>query len=183
MTKKEAAIVVFELLSNYPNSERVGQATIEAYEKNLADLDFESARSAVARLAQTSKFIPTIAEVRAAARDLRTGAKRTGLEGWGDVVRAIQYVGSYRTPTFDDPIVAHVVRCLGWREVCLGDNESALRARFVEAYESISDREFREEAVAEPLRLAAPPAPRSGMSLLAASMGVATDGAIERSKP
>lgn len=162
MTKKEAAIVVFELLSNYPNSERVGQATIEAYEKNLADLDFESARAAVARLAQNCKFIPTIAEVRAAARDLRIGQRRTGLEGWGDVTKAISLVGSYRTPTFADPLVAHVVRCMGWRELCLGDNEAALRARFVEAYDAIADRELREEAVSEPLRLQAPSAKALG---------------------
>lgn len=166
MTKKEAAIVVFELMANYPNSERVGQATIEAYERHLLDLDLDNARAAVGRLAESCKFLPTIAEVRAAARDLRTGSRRTGMEAWGDVVRAIGSVGSYRSPTFADPLVAHVVRCMGWRELCLGDNESALRARFIEAYDAITDRELREEAVAEPLRLKAPEA--RGLSLLGA---------------
>jgi hypothetical protein len=156
MTKKEAAIVVFELMANYPNAERVGQATVEAYEKHLLDLDFEPARAAIGRLAESCKFLPSIAEVRAAARDLRMGKQRTGMEAWGDVTYAIRAVGSYRTPTFIDPVVSRVVACMGWQELCLGENESALRARFIEAYEAISDRELREEAVSEPLRLKAP---------------------------
>lgn len=154
MTKKEAAIVVFEFMASYPNSERIGQATIEAYERHLLDLDLGNARAAVARLAESCKFLPTIAEIRAAARDIRIGSRRTGMEAWGDVTSAIGAVGSYGSPKFKDPCVAHVVRCMGWRELCLGDNESALRARFIEAYDAITDREMREEAVSEPLRLA-----------------------------
>lgn len=156
MTKAEVSQVVFMLLAAYPNGEKVRDETVEVYEQLLQDLDFESAKAAVVRVGQTHRFLPTVAEIRAVERDLRLGARRTGMEAWGDVTRAISAIGSYRTPVFDDPAVAKVVACMGWRELCLGDNESALRARFIEAYEAISDRELREQAVSEPLRLKAP---------------------------
>lgn len=157
MTNQEVSQIVFMLFAAFPQAEgKQTEERLRLYKLMLVDLDFELAKAAVQRIIQANKFLPTVAEVREAARDLRIGKRRTGMEGWGDVTRAIASVGSYRTPVFDDPVVARVVACMGWRELCLGDNESALRARFIEAYEAIADRDLREEAVSEPLRLKAP---------------------------
>jgi hypothetical protein len=154
MTKQEVSQVVFMLFAGFPQAHgKDSDERLRVYADMLQDLDFAAARAAVARLLQSSRFLPTIAEVREQAHQLTAGPKRTGLEAWGDVTRAIRYVGSYGVPDFDDPLVAHAVACLGWRELCLGDNEAALRARFIEAYECMADREGREAALSEPLRL------------------------------
>lgn len=167
MISKESSQIVFMLFTAFPQPEgKMGEERLRIYRELIADLDFERTKKACLRLLQELRFLPTIAEIRAAERDLRLGQRRAGMEAWGDVVGAIGAVGSYRSPTFADPLVARVVRCMGWRELCLGDNESALRARFIEAYDAITDRELREEAVAEPLRLAAPAA--RGMAKLGA---------------
>lgn len=154
MTNQEISQLVFMLFAAFPQSE--GKQTAERlriYKECLGDLDFEQARVAIVRVIQTSKFLPTIAEVREAARVVAQGPRRTGLEAWGDAVAAIGTFGSYRSPVFRDPLVAKAVACLGWREVCLGENESALRARFIESYEAMQDREASEQAVSGPLRL------------------------------
>lgn len=158
MTSIEASKVVLMLMAAFPQGERQSDETIRMYEELILDLDFNVAKAAVIRLIQSSKFLPSIAEVRLAARDVTTGLRRTGLEAWGDVTRAIRQVGSYRVPAFADPLVAEAVRSMGWLELCLGDNESALRARFVDAYDAMSRREHSEAAIAEPLRLKAPSA-------------------------
>jgi hypothetical protein len=166
VTNQEASQVVFMLFAAFPQSEgKQSEERLQLYKQMLLDLDFSEAKAAVIRVIQGSKFLPTIAEIRAAARDLRTGLRRTGMEAWGDVINAIRYVGSYRSPRFEDQRVAKVVECMGWQELCLGDNESSLRARFIEAYEAISDREFHEQAISEPLRLKQAP----GMALLSQS--------------
>jgi hypothetical protein len=60
---------------------------------------------------------------------------------WDAVVDAIRIWGSYRVPTFRDPVTSHVVRHLGgWVEIC-GTEPTQLRQwtrqQFVKAYKSL----------------------------------------------
>lgn len=152
MTPAEASRVVLVLQAAYPGA-RMTDLTAELYENLLGDLEAEIAHRAVARLVCTSKFLPTIAEIRDAAADVSVGAARSGLEAWGDVVMAIRREGSYGVPTFEDPHVAECVRILGWRTLCLGDSPEAVdRARFAELYSDLQRRE-RQRIVSEPGRL------------------------------
>src|SRR5690349_9625631 len=134
MRRSEAAQIVAMLVAAY-RDKSVTEATVEVYETMLSDLDFEACKAAVTRVIATSKWFPTVAEIRHAAASERLGAVRAGGEAYGDVVSAIRSVGSYRpAPTFDDPVVNECVRIMTWRGLCLGDNEAADRARFIELY-------------------------------------------------
>lgn len=155
MTQAEVSMLVYTLFAAYPSRDERRQDTVELYERMLLDLDCAAANAAVARLIQSSKFLPSIAEVRQAVHSVQAGPRRTGLEAWGDVTRAIRYTGSYRSPKFADPIVAHVVDSLGWLELCRSTNDVADRARFVEAYDAVAARERSEQALAPALRLGA----------------------------
>lgn len=139
MTKAEAAKLVGFLLGAFPSAS-VTEKTSLVYEQLLADLDFSAAQLAVNRLARTKRFLPTIAEIREAALEIVHGPKRLGGEAWGDVLAEIRRVGAYDLPRFEDPAVAEAVRLMGWRGLCLGDNETSDRARFVELYEGLQDR-------------------------------------------
>jgi hypothetical protein len=178
VTPNEVSKVVFMVFAAFPQGDKLGPERAKLYEQMLVDLEFETCKAAVVRLLQSSKFLPTIAEIREAARACDSGPKRTGLEAWGDVVHAVRYQGSYRVPKFSDPLVEHVVACMSWPELCLGENEPALRARFVEAYEAAQDRELREKAVSPSLRLQGQELRRIGPStpsrpaLAAASLGL-----------
>lgn len=162
MKRSEVAMLVAELMQAYPQSQ-TGPATSAIYERELEDLDRALALDAVRRLVRTSKWLPTIAEIRAAAVEVRNGPKRPAVEAWGDVVAAIRFVGSYQPePPFADPLVAEAVRLMGWRNLCLGDNDVADRARFCELYDGLQTRE-RVEVAAGSMR--ALPAPRSPLQL------------------
>lgn len=152
MTEVEAAKVVAILSASFPDS-KWGEATCRAYESALADLDFELASDAVRRIVATSKFRPSISEIREAAAVVAVGERRAGADAWGDVVKAVRYVGSYGAPKFDDPLTARAVEALGWRNLCLGDSsEASDRARFCEVYDALSASE-RRSLVSEPGRL------------------------------
>lgn len=139
MTRAEAAKLVAALLAIYPNAV-VSTATSVAYERLLGDLDFAVAEQAIDRLAKLQKFLPTVAEIRLAADEIVHGPKRLGLEAWGDVVEQIRRAGAYQDPKFTDPVVAECVGRMGWRNLCLTENETADRARFVELYGALSER-------------------------------------------
>jgi hypothetical protein len=143
------------LIAAYPRPE-VSDSTAEIYQRMLMDLDFDSAKSAVAQLMLSSKWLPAISEIRASAVDARLGPRRTGMEAYGDVVDAIRRVGAYRpSPDFNDPVVSDCVRQMGWRNLCLGDNEASDRSRFVDLYEALAERGRREQLTGQ--RLPAPP--------------------------
>lgn len=148
MLESEVAKLVAALVAAYPNA-RVTERTCQVYEAMLTDLDFGAAQMASARLIATTRFLPTIAEIRAAVVDMTLGPRRTGIEAWGDVVAEIgrlKRAGPSAKPQFDDEDVAAVVKSLGWHQLCFGDSEASDRARFVEAYE-IASKQRRLEIV------------------------------------
>jgi hypothetical protein len=158
MKRSEVAQLVVLLQAAYPNF-TMSEGTTSVYESLLHDVEFATAKAAVERLICTNRFMPTIAEIRETCVLVKHGSKRTGAEAWGDVGIAIRKFGSYRQPKFEDQAVAQAVKCLGWRNLCLGSsNESADRARFCEIYDSITRRERENEAL--PPSLQAAPAVR-----------------------
>jgi hypothetical protein len=141
MTKIEAAKLVAMLLQAYPNAQ-ISPATSQTYELHLADLEAVGALEAVNRLIRTSKWLPTIAEIRGMVVDVSEGPRRLGGEAWADVNNAVRFIGSYRPPpVFEDPIVARCVDAMGWKNLCLSTNDAADRARFIEIYEGMVDRQ------------------------------------------
>ena len=133
-------------------SDDVGEMA-KIYAAGLMDLDFDVAKAAVIRIVHTSKFLPTVAEIREAVGIHAYGPRRSGGEAWGSVLKAIREEGQQKIPgvdfVFNDPITARVVRSFGWLDLCASDNAIADRARFIEAYETIAKTE-RIEAQAAP---------------------------------
>lgn len=147
MSPAQVAKLVAVLMAAYPQSKLSTQSTVEtsaAYERMLADLDYPAANAAVEKLIATSKWIPTVAEIREAVLSLRAGEVSAGGEAWGGVLRAIGRWGIYRVPgvgfQFDDAVTAECVSALSWRELCNSENPQADRARFIELYDRLAVR-------------------------------------------
>jgi hypothetical protein len=166
MTKTEAAKLVAVIQALWPRPPITDRTSL-AYEGNLSDLDFELCQVALSRLAKTSRWLPTVADIRSVACDVEHGPARLGAEAWGDVLAEIRRVGTYGLPRFADPVTVECVRALDWRGLCLGTNESADRARFVELYEGLAAR-GRSDVVAghvlPPARGLSAALPRAGRS-------------------
>lgn len=153
MTKVEVAKLVQVLLASFPNAQ-TNTGTSQAYERMLADLDHAAAQAAVERLIATSKWLPTVAEIRETAQAIAVGEQRPGGDAWGSVLSAIKAQGAYRKPgidfVFNDPVTARCVAALNWEELCLSENQAADRARFIELYEKLAIQE-RSRALSESL--------------------------------
>ncbi|HEY4657958.1 MAG TPA: replicative helicase loader/inhibitor, partial [Gemmatimonadaceae bacterium] len=112
MKPSEAAEIVMMLIAAYPNA-RLTPSTSQVYESALADLDCATVRKAVTRLLATSKWLPTIAEIRAGTTDLELGPARDGGQAWQDAMAAVRRVGRYGVPKFLDPLVSEALRLWG----------------------------------------------------------------------
>lgn len=163
MKRAEAAKLAAIMLGAYPSQaaklgEELGEAMIAAYEALLDDIPYSMAQAALRALAQTEKFMPSVADIRAACLELTKGPKRPGVDAWGDVIafRKFQDVTAIGSA---DPITLHICKEFGWIEyrtlwrngadvdqwhVVSGDNESADRARFIELYDKLRTQGHRE---------------------------------------
>lgn len=143
MRESEATDIVAWLVGAYPHRP-LPPSSAAVYALALADVDFDGAKAAVMRLIQTSRWLPTIAEIReevAKARVSLPGAE----EAWGVVRRAISRYGSYRSPSFDCDEIDAAVDAIGWRELCLSEDHTASRARFCAAFTTIASRRMHNE--------------------------------------
>jgi hypothetical protein len=152
MSPADAATCSAMVAAGWPNA-RLTPASIAFFEEFIADLDFNVTRMAIGDLLCTSKFAPSIAEIRAAVADRTLGVARRGLQAWGDVAQAIRRVGYIGQPTFEDPLVAECVRLLGWMSLCKGDAPDGVdRAHFAKLYDELAERQ-RARDVSAPGRL------------------------------
>ena len=137
MVEVEAKKLVAILLAAFP-SNKASSATVQLYIEMLRDLDFDAANQAVLSIIASSRFFPTVAEIRTAAIPSQT--ERLGMEGWGDVNMAVRLTGRYEAPKFKDQITAECVRQMGWQYLCNSTSEVADRARFCELYDGLRER-------------------------------------------
>lgn len=152
MTEPEVQKLVCVLIAAFPSAmakvdDEHQRNTMAIYRRMLADLDYLVANAAVERLLATCRFMPAVSEIRDACLSLTQGEVRAGGDAWGSVLKAIAEQGAHRTPgadfQFRDPVVLLCVKALGWRELCLSENQVADRARFIELYEQLAAKQRR----------------------------------------
>jgi len=112
---------------------------IRGYRVGLEGPSVEEVEAACEKALRSERFMPPPA----ALRDLAGATdEAAATRAWDEVVNAIRSVGSYRGPTFADPLIAPAVhRCGGWTHVCgLGGDElhKWLRRTFLEEYAALA---------------------------------------------
>lgn len=137
----EVLKIIKIMVSAYPNTQ-ITDATREVYVTMLRDLGLNVLEVAIKQAMAESEFLPTIARIREKAIALTQPEHVSSLEAWGVVKKAMEQVGFYRYPSFDDPLIAKAVDCIGWQTLCSSENEPADRAHFSKVYESLLRREI-----------------------------------------
>jgi hypothetical protein len=127
----------------------ISPTTVEVYSRILADIDDDLLKAGVVKLLSEATFWPKPAEIRRACLDLVAPANRTAGEAWAMVVRYRDMAHStwiggkrwIRKPLPDD--VQRAVDAIGGMTYLerVADNDTADRARFLQAYEQLAARE------------------------------------------
>ncbi len=131
--------VLKQLFSAYPNSE-VSPATVAVYMRLLRDIPAAQLQTVVDQAIATCKFLPTVAELRDMYAALGNGDRLTWADAWQLVVKEIRRIGSYGVPHFDDDMTQRTVAAMGWRELCLSENQAVDRAQFRDMYNAMQQR-------------------------------------------
>jgi Loader and inhibitor of phage G40P. len=136
---------------NYRNWPEPGkeEMLMTLWTKMLADVDFEVGQAAIEKHLVESVYPPTIADIRARIADITVIREKTGIEAWGEVKNAIRRYGTYREEDAMKSmggVTQKVVEAIGFRTLCLSENEMADRAHFLKVYDVMANRE-RQDAL------------------------------------
>lgn len=150
-SKQAIAQILIILAAAYPRFD-APKDTSRVYAELLADIPNELLIAGAKHHATTSKWFPSVAELRAAAFDIQAKAQGTpnAEEAWGEVMHQVRNVGSWGRPQFSTPLVGMAVDGLsGWATLCASTNVVADRAHFLRIYDGLLQR-HREDAAMLP---------------------------------
>lgn len=142
MKASEANALVAVLKAAYPRQE-LGEDTVGLYERALADVPAAAGRAAVEQHIATSRWWPTIAELRELVAETRLSLP-TAEAALAEVRKALQGYGAHEVPPWSCPEVAEAVGVIGWSNWCLSDHPASTRARFLEAYQTVRRRSLEQ---------------------------------------
>lgn len=157
MDKKEFATFAAALRTYFPRETILpNQQAMELWYMELQDLSYNVAMMALREHVHTSKWSPSISELRERAATIRDGETLDWGEAWATVQQAIRRKGMYRESEAlegMDEVTRATVERLGFQSLCLSENAVADRARFKDIYEQVAQRKKRENQLPESLRL------------------------------
>lgn len=127
--------------------QEASEGFIEAYWWGLEALPIETVEAVVRKAVGTSKFLPTVAELREMTGEVPVAV--AAVHAFQVARKAIREVGAYRSPRFLDPAIAATVRHLGgWVAFCSLDSEELdkwTRRDFEKTYAGLKQHGFPEE--------------------------------------
>ena len=145
MNKQEFSKWVMALKTYYPREQLLPNAqAIELWFQELHDIPMHVAEAALRKWVATSKWSPTIAEIREMCVDVKRGDAPDWSEGWMKVNMAIQRYGRYRPAEAMaslDPITRKAVKCLGFHNLCDTEDIGYYTRRFQQIFETEAKRE------------------------------------------
>lgn len=156
MEKREFAIFADALKTYYPRETLLpNPQAMELWYRELQDIPYTVAETALRKWVSTQKWSPSIAEIREMSSSVANGDIPDWGDGWEQVCRAIKRYGSYSPKealASLDPLTRKAVQRLGWRELCMSENIAADRANFRMVYENLAKREKTDQQMSLPLR-------------------------------
>lgn len=131
------------------------QEQVEIWYKFFKDTDDRDFRKAVSRLIETSKFIPSIAEIKQEIAQLNTPALQLNAESeWMKVQKLIGKYGFYNAEAAVkemDPFTARVVNHMGgFKNLCLSEEGEWQRKNFIKLFEDMAETTTRVAIYSEP---------------------------------
>lgn len=157
MNKQEFKILADAIRSYYPREKFIPtREAAELWFGALKDLDFNVAMMSVKRHMQTSKWSPTIAEIREGAVGIVT-PEGSWSDGWGQVRKAIGrfgYCNEQEALESMDETTRTAVKRLGWLQICSTelDDVPSLRANFRMIYEQLQGRTEKQAMLSDELK-------------------------------
>lgn len=158
MNKKEFSIFASALRTYYPKEKLLpNEQAMQLWYNQLQDIPYEIAETALNKWVAIEKWSPSISDIRKLANELVNGATKDWGDGWEQVEKAIRRYGMNREAealeSLDD-LTRQTVKRLGFKNLCLSENQQTDRANFRMIYEQLADRKEKDAQIPESIKIA-----------------------------
>ena len=156
MSEQEFMKIASAIKTSYPTVNVLkDKPSMDIWYMMLSDLDYRVCQTAVLELISTSKFPPTIPEIREKCSYLTSPEIKEWSEAWEEVQRSIGKYGMYQPQealeSFDE-LTRKCVNRIGYVNICTSENITADRANFRMIYETEANRKRTENQLPLSLR-------------------------------
>lgn len=155
MNKQEFKKIADAIRTYYPRENPFpNKAAYQLWYEEFKELSYEAAVAGLRRHVNTSKWCPTIAELKEAIVTNVAGSKDWG-EAWNECIRAINRYGQYQEEEALEsmsPMTRQIVKRLGYRDLCLSENQMQDRANFRMVFDQVVSNEYEKAALPQSLQ-------------------------------
>ena len=155
MNKQEFSKIAAAINTYYPKDKPFpNNAAVQLWYEEFKELPYEDVATALRRYVNTSKWCPTIAELKEAVVTNVAGSKDWG-EAWNECIMVINRYGQYQEEEALEhmsPMTRQIVKRLGYRDLCLSENQMQDRANFRQIYEQVTGNEYEKAALPQSLQ-------------------------------
>lgn len=154
VTKKDIVDTITLLKITYPNALKEFKQDelklmLEVWYNDFKNTPKEDFNKAIQTIRYTSKFFPSIADIKEHITKEKTSNVNTAEEEWQEVLGAVRCYGSYREEEAIaslKPYTAKVVGYIGYHRICTATKEEQVwnKKEFIEEYNSLIDKKILE---------------------------------------
>ena len=153
---KEWQMITKGLKSVYTSERFLPDAdAIRVWYAFLQDMDYSVVNAAVQKYILTNKFPPTVSEIREFAAEIVNGKNPEWGEAWAEACKAISRYGIFNPKKALKslrPLTRETVEQLGYKALCMSENQAVDRANFRACYEIVSKRSQQTRTLPLPLQ-------------------------------
>lgn len=151
---KENFIKALKFLGTAYNKEFT-QEQAEVWYKFFVDDDYELFRQAIKNLIAKQDFSPSISQIKKEMANLQIDIPSAEDE-WQEVLKAVHKFGSYKEQEALDslkPYTAYITRHIGYRNICMSEDQTWNKKEFIGEYEVMKDKEIENLQLGNDLKL------------------------------
>ena len=156
MTKQEFAMLAMAIKTYYPKESILpNDKAMELWYMQLQDLPYKVAEIALNKWVSLNKWSPAISDLRQLAAEISNPEIKDWSAAWDEVQAAIHTYGFYEANKGLDslsPLTREVTKRIGFTNLCLSENQSVDRANFRTIYETLAEREKKNEQISPQVR-------------------------------
>lgn len=145
MNKQEFARLAMVIKTAYPKDNLIPtKEAMSIWYQMLSDIPYNIAEVALQKWISTSKWAPTIADIREYSSGVSTGTELTWGEAWHEVTTAISkygYMNEDKAMQSLSPLARKTAQTIGYQILCTSENIAVERANFRKCFETFAQRE------------------------------------------
>lgn len=150
MNQSEFAKIASAINTYYPREKPFpNKEAAQLWYEEFKECSYKDVSNALRRHVNTSKWCPTIAELKGAMVTNVAGERDWG-ESWNECLNAISKYGQYREQEALDsmtPITRLVISRIGYKELCRSEDINLDRANYRKIYAQVTDNEYEKAAL------------------------------------